>query len=78
MLDKSKLDSVRVQFIHMVSHNCEIILHLNAFVIDGTIHVLTKDLHSDTTLTIYAFIPQIFVLCLKTFKLQQFSHLYFQ
>ena len=59
----------------MLSHVCQVVFYLYAFVVDWAIDVLAEDLHSGAALAVYAFDPEIFVLCFKGLELEEFRDL---
>lgn len=46
-----------IEFVHVVSNSCQICFNFDALIVDGTVDVLAKDVHSYTALAVHAFVP---------------------
>ena len=64
-----------VELVHLPAHCSHVLSYLNPSVINGTVYVGTEHIHSHTSLAAHTLVPQILVLCLEAFKLEQFGHL---
>lgn len=64
-----------VELVHVLPHRFKVFFDFDPFIVDRTIDVLAKNIHSDTTLAVDALIPEILVLRLKALQLEQLGHL---
>lgn len=64
-----------VEFIHLAADCSHILSDLYPSVVNGAIDVGTQHVHGHTSLATYTLVPEIFVLCLEAFELQQFCDL---